>query len=178
METTTTATIPTSKSLTNKEILAISKRNRPTMDRITEIADELISSHGLSGLYGMTYEAIAASTVKWEYKGLTDGQIYGPFTSQQIADWKNQGFFSGQTAVMLRKVKSKKVAKPALNMFDDEEEEEEDLNPAKKTKVEESSSNSKISEKEDEGNEWVSSDAVDFGSFINLDEVTFDQKEE
>jgi hypothetical protein len=146
------------------------------MDRITEIADELISSHGLSGLYGMTYEAIGASTVMWEYKGLTDGQIYGPFTSQQIADWKNQGFFSGQTAVMLRKVKSKKVAKPSLNMFD-EEEEEEDLNPAKKTKVEENSRNNDKSSEEEE-NEWVSSDAVDFGSFINLDEVNFDQKEE
>lgn len=112
--------------------MEISKRNRPAMDRITEIADELISN-GLSGIYGMTYEAISASTVMWEYKGL-DGNIYGPYTSQQLADWKNQGYFTGDSAVQVRKVKSVLQKKPTFSMYDDDEEDEKP--PTKKSKIE------------------------------------------
>ncbi len=28
----------------------------------------------------------------------------GPFTSEQISEWKSQGYFTGPTAVMMRKV--------------------------------------------------------------------------
>eukprot|EP01040_Poterioochromonas_malhamensis_P001118 gene1118-1186_t len=147
------------KKLTQKEINEISKKNRPRIDRVTEIADELIAN-GLSGIYGMSYEAIYASTVLWEYKG-ADEVIYGPYTSQQIAEWKSQGYLTGATAVMIRKAKPKYKAQVSFSMFDDEDE-STSTQPTKKAKIE--------SVNEDE---WKNSDEIDFGSFINLDSVEF-----
>jgi hypothetical protein len=149
------------------------------MNRITEIADELISL-GLTGVYNMTYEAIEASTVMWEYKGL-DGNIYGPFTSQQISEWKTQGFLTGPTAVMLRKIKP--VAKSSgVSIYDDEDDQ-----PAKKAKVDEPkapaidgaflvSSLTLFSNALLLG-EWINSDDVDFGTFINLNDLEFNQEQ-
>jgi hypothetical protein len=41
----------------------------------------------------------------WEYK-LKDGTTFGPYTSQDMASWKAQGYFSGDQAVLVRKVSS------------------------------------------------------------------------
>ena len=38
------------------------------MERATDLVDELLSG-GLTGVYGMSYEAIEASAVRWEYMG-------------------------------------------------------------------------------------------------------------
>jgi hypothetical protein len=73
------------------------------ISKLTELADELLS-RGLTGVYSMTYEALLASTLMWEYRGITDGQIHGPFTAQQLSGWKAQGFFTGPTAVQVRAV--------------------------------------------------------------------------
>mmetsp|Transcript_28729 Transcript_28729/g.27517 ORF Transcript_28729/g.27517 Transcript_28729/m.27517 type:complete len:413 (+) Transcript_28729:77-1315(+) len=86
------------KALTQSEILA----NRAALEKFTEIADELLST-GLSGVYDMTYDSIEASSVRWEYRGL-DGVIHGPYTPQEIVSWKSQGYFTGPSAVMMRKV--------------------------------------------------------------------------
>ena len=51
----------------------------------------------------MSFEALEASTTMWEYRG-ADGDVHGPFTSKQISDWKTQGFFTGASAVLMRKV--------------------------------------------------------------------------
>lgn len=169
------------KKLTQKEINEISKKNRPRIDRVTEIADELIAN-GLSGIYGMSYEAIYASTVLWEYKG-ADEVIYGPYTSQQIAEWKSQGYLTGATAVMIRKAKPKYKAQVSFSMFDDEDE-STSTQPTKKAKID--SVNEGKSERIDNDShnlvinlysslidEWKNSDEIDFGSFINLDSVEF-----
>ena len=76
--------------------------NRLALEEFSDLADELLS-RGLSGVYDMTYEAIENSAVRWEYRGL-DGVVQGPFPPQTIAAWKAQGYFSGSSAVMMRKV--------------------------------------------------------------------------
>jgi GYF domain len=76
--------------------------NKIALERFSDITDELLST-GLSGVYDMTYEAIENSAVQWEYRGL-DGVIHGPFAPQTIASWKSQGYFTGSSAVMMRKV--------------------------------------------------------------------------
>jgi GYF domain len=76
--------------------------NRLALEEFSDLTDELLS-RGLSGVYDMTYEAIENSAVRWEYRGL-DGVVQGPFPPQTIAAWKAQGYFSGSSAVMMRKV--------------------------------------------------------------------------
>lgn len=76
--------------------------NRLALEEFSDLTDELLS-RGLSGVYDMTYEAIENSAVRWEYRGL-DGVVQGPFPPQTIAAWKAQGYFTGSSAVMMRKV--------------------------------------------------------------------------
>jgi len=40
----------------------------------------------------------------WEYKALGSNELFGPFTTSQVRDWVNQGYFKGDTAVMIRRV--------------------------------------------------------------------------
>ena len=69
------------------------RAQRAVVDQITDVVDELLSC-GLTGVYEMSYEAIEASAVRWEYRG-QDGAIHGPYTSQEIASWKAAGYFTG-----------------------------------------------------------------------------------
>ena len=69
------------------------RAQRAVVDQITDLVDELLS-YGLTGVYEMTYEALEASAVRWEYRG-PDGAIHGPYTSQEIAGWKAAGYFTG-----------------------------------------------------------------------------------
>lgn len=86
--------------------------DKAMLDRLTEIANDLLG-HGYSGVYEMTYESIEASTVMWEYCSSTVSSastvgtvstMYGPYASQAIAEWKAQGYFTGSSAVMMRRV--------------------------------------------------------------------------
>ena len=43
------------------------KRKRERIDRVTELADQLLAA-GVTGIYDMTFEAIETSTSNWEYK--------------------------------------------------------------------------------------------------------------
>ena len=56
--------------------------------------------------------------------------MYGPYSSQEISSWKAQGFLTGPTSVLIRKVSSSTTSQ--------------------------------------EG-EWVSSDSIDFSSYITLE---------
>jgi hypothetical protein len=78
------------------------KQNKILLEKLTEIADDLLS-YGISGILDMSYDAIEVSTARWEYKAL-DGTIQGPYTSEQISEWKKAGYFTGSSAVMMRKV--------------------------------------------------------------------------
>jgi hypothetical protein len=156
------------------------RAHQAAINRVSEVADELVT-RGLTGVYAMNYEALRASTLTWEYKGM-DGQIYGPFTAQQLAGWKAQGFFAGPTAVQVRPVgenhasdsqpvgEVKSHADPAaaaaLKAFgvpgsavDNDSIYDDDVPvaaPVRPAFVQE---------------EWRSSDEVNFGEYVNLDQA-------
>ena len=62
----------------------------------------MLLSKGILSIYDSTYEAISNSLSLWEYQAL-DGSLQGPFDSQQILAWKAQGYFTGPTAVNMRR---------------------------------------------------------------------------
>jgi hypothetical protein len=161
--------------------LQVAKQNRLLIERVTEIADLLIAG-GLTGIYDMSYEAIAASTVQWEYKG-ADGIVYGPYTSQEIAGWKEQGYLTGATAVLMRQARHKPKSllssqnKVVHSIYDDHDdlEDKDDEHAVKKQKIDENEVVRVVEQKgdgEDDGG-WVNSDEIDFGVYSNLDQGVF-----
>lgn len=151
---------------------SIAKENKPYIDRLTEIADQLIAQ-GISGIYSMSYDAIQASTVLWEYKA-QDGNIYGPYTSQQISEWKSLGFLTGPTAVPIRKVTSLKKTKIDSIYDDDDEDEDNDYQVGPDTKK------VRTNDGHSDGNavvdEWKNSDEIDFGEYIDLNKFELDKR--
>ena len=167
------------------------KTNRIVLDTITELSDELLSK-GLTGIYSMTYEALQNSTWLWEYKGL-DGVVYGPFTASQLSNWKTQGYFAGSTAVLVRPVGEN------ARMDGDNETTAHHSSSAKSISMISTSSHSKsvvssgsiydddmlditvsggnnmigndssYAASKGQGYDWTSSDEVDFGEYVNLD---------
>lgn len=79
-------------------------------------------------------------SLQWEYKG-EDGKTHGPYWTKMVIAWQKQGYFTGKSAVMMRKVKPEvqgtSAAEDLMNDFDDEEQEED----------------------------WHNSDTIDFHSF-------------
>lgn len=84
--------------------------------------------------------------VRWEYRGNQDGQIHGPYTTEQMLSWIQAGYFIGEQAVQIRTIakespENKSTADDLLSdLMDDEDEQQE---------------------KEVKG-EWTSSNDVDF----------------
>lgn len=155
------------------------RAQQASINRVTELADELVT-RGLTGLYSMPYEAIKASTLMWEYKGLLDGNIYGPYTAQQLAGWKAQGFFAGPTAVLVRPVGENhlsdsqpmgntggdpaaaaalKVLSAKTSVLDNDSIYDDDIAPAV----------SSTTLPPTPEVQWMNSDEVNFGEYINLD---------
>lgn len=151
------------------------------MNRLTEIADALVGA-GLTGVYNMSREAIDASMVMWEYRGL-DGAIHGPYSSQQIADWKNQGFFSASSAVMMRRVLDTTAVSGSLKRGNQSVSEAID-EKNKRIRFEDDDDLMKDLDEDDEvvdphhfptssslpSEPWISSEEVDFGEFVTLPE--------
>jgi len=94
-------------------------RDMDKFNTLTECADELLSL-GFGDIYSDSKERIAAEIkedelelqnegkprgvpVVWEYK-LKDGTTFGPYSSQDMAQWQGQGYFSGEN-VLVRQVK-------------------------------------------------------------------------
>jgi len=85
---------------------------------ITEYAQRLLSN-GFFNIYSLTKEKLMAeskssfdeldetkakpktSGATWEYKG-ANGEMYGPYTTKQMLEWKDQGFFVGDHVVQVR----------------------------------------------------------------------------
>ncbi|CAB9521242.1 Inherit from KOG: CD2 (cytoplasmic tail) binding protein 2 [Seminavis robusta] len=98
--------------------------------------------------------------VSWEYKGSQDGQIHGPYTSEQMRDWTQAGYFVGVQAVQIRSVKEEEAKEKDLGedlladlMDDDDDDDDEDKDSGKQ------------GEKKMVQGEWVLSDSVNFGSY-------------
>jgi len=109
-------------------------------DRLTENADFLLAA-GYTDVYSAKREKLEAElrqenrtdnvnaasfstssgeAVLWEYK-VKDGTTFGPYTSQDMAAWVSQGYFSGDQAVMVRRL----MKQDADNIFDEAESESE-----------------------------------------------------
>ena len=150
---------------------------------MTELADELLT-RGLNGVYSMSYEALRASTQMWEYLGLADGVVYGPYTAQQLAGWKAQGYFAGPTAVQVRPVgdnhtadgvtpsnnnsSAVKTCVPASSIYDDD-----DIYDTGDSKAKAPASVVAAAVVQ-----WQSSDDVDFGEYVNLDQAQLQMQEQ
>jgi hypothetical protein len=127
-----------------------------------ELVDECISLHGMFHMYSVTYEALQTSLSLFEYyipqaadNNAADSvpQIFGPFTSQQIAQWKSQNYLTGATAVLMRRyVAPVATKKSSISMFDDDEEG--------------ASSDATPAEAPADDNPWIHSDSIDFGEYI------------
>mmetsp|Transcript_43145 Transcript_43145/g.73579 ORF Transcript_43145/g.73579 Transcript_43145/m.73579 type:complete len:234 (-) Transcript_43145:35-736(-) len=72
--------------------------------------DGASSPNANDGNNGDTTEATKiaplSAQVMWEYKGNEDGAIHGPYTSKQMHDWTSCGYFVGESAVDIRRVRS------------------------------------------------------------------------
>ena len=97
--------------------------------------------------------------VQWEYQGSQDQQVHGPYTTQQMQGWIQQGYFVGPTAVMIRSIRQEPVAGASikddlLNDLMDDEDEDDNETIAKKPAA-------TILIK----GEWTKSDKVDFSQY-------------
>eukprot|EP01035_Chromulina_nebulosa_P019292 gene19292-25152_t len=129
-----------------------------------------ISGKGVTNAFSLTYEAIESSLSHWEYKGL-DGQIHGPYTSQQIAEWKSLGYFTGSSAVLMRRVNpNSKYENPKKRIrFESNDDLVNDLDSD-----EDDSNNDKNTNSNDYKNEWILSDDIDFGDYQRNDYLSID----
>lgn len=78
----------------------------------------------------------AVPVVQWEYRGNQDGELHGPYTTEQMKSWTGAGYFVGEQAVQIRTVapstiNEKKNQKPTVDdllsdlMDDDDPKEDE-----------------------------------------------------
>lgn len=131
-----------------------------------------------SGISFAVAERGGGEGAMWEYKG-PDGLVHGPYSTQEIGKWRSQGFFTGGTAVEMRRVggkgerrkegggegegeggeKRKKVTFSAESLAADFGEDEEEVVEGMDDGGEGKGGRKKG---EDEEGEWVNSDAIDW----------------
>ena len=112
------------------------------------------------------------ASVQWEYCG-QDGNIHGPFSTDQMLQWIRQGYFIGESAVRVRKVHHENAcsvtdtttnAKDAATvedlMADLEDSDHEDNGEKEETK-----DDANLQQSSDQS-EWMRSDEVDFSSYL------------
>eukprot|EP00592_Proboscia_alata_P009237 CAMPEP_0194359414 /NCGR_PEP_ID=MMETSP0174-20130528/6652_1 /TAXON_ID=216777 /ORGANISM="Proboscia alata, Strain PI-D3" /LENGTH=532 /DNA_ID=CAMNT_0039130287 /DNA_START=40 /DNA_END=1634 /DNA_ORIENTATION=+ len=121
-----------------------------------------------------------SSSLQWEYKGRADNAIHGPYTCQQMEEWRNAGYFVGESSVWVRpccnsthetttNVATKKLKKESSSVVDDfmadlEESDDDDNDNEKVT--EKSNKNEQDMDTTDNNdttvsnppNEWMRSD--------------------
>lgn len=97
----------------------------------------------------------ATQPIMWAYKGNQDNEIHGPYTSRQMLDWINAGYFVGSMAVDVYKVDAKDSKEQENN-----EKAVDDLLGDLEDSDDDSPSN------EDKNIEWMRSDQIDFSSYI------------
>ena len=78
-------------------------------------------------------KAIATSSatfVQWEYLGNQDGQIHGPYSSNEMLGWIRAGYFAGPTALQVRTIQPACEEKKFIqeNQLSDLMEDDDDQN--------------------------------------------------
>lgn len=92
------------------------EESKKQIEKVTEIADALMAQ-GYFHVYEDTYETIQEKLVnegvlevksesikdgdQWEYKWEAEGEAFGPFSTQDMRAWYEQGYF--QNPILLRK---------------------------------------------------------------------------
>lgn len=94
--------------------------------------------------------------VKWEYQGMQDGQIHGPYATDEMLGWIQAGYFVGPSVVKVRTAKEESY-KPSANLKDE-------LLSDLLDDVE--NDNEKPSAKHMVYGEWQMSDHVDFRAYL------------
>ena len=62
------------------------------------------ATHNLNAVASSLAPSLSSQVVMWEYQGSHDGAIHGPYTTQQMLQWIQGGYFVGPTAVHVRSV--------------------------------------------------------------------------
>jgi hypothetical protein len=97
---------------------------------LTELADSLAMS-GISNIYQETYKTLAFRITgsnnwesnNWFYKmEEVSEQIYGPFTTQQMIDWIELGYFSAPMNLWIQRdgtdfIRSTNIPKDLANLI-------------------------------------------------------------
>jgi hypothetical protein len=97
--------------------------------------------------------------MRWEYTGL-DGQIHGPYSSSEMAEWIRQGFFTGDSAVYMREYRPHRTAAKELeNDFEDSDGDGEE--ESKGPNSTQQSSHPAVSAF---SSDWILSDHIDFSA--------------
>lgn len=89
-------------------------QNADAIIKLTEMADELIAC-GLLTIYEETYEELEYELIQkglmkkrqppmFEYKWEEQGEVFGPFSLEQMKGWNAQGFF--QSNIFIRQVEA------------------------------------------------------------------------
>ena len=106
----------------------------------------------------------AASTkvpVQWEYRGNQDNQIHGPYTTEQMLGWIRAGYFVGETAVDVRRIKSSTDSSAGAEPTVTSDDLMADLMDS-----DDDDGDSKDKEGGDSEQLWEKSDKVDFQSYL------------
>jgi hypothetical protein len=135
---TKTSTSSTSaKESSQVEEQKLRKLQKDQLNRLIELSDHLLLL-GVVNVYDVSYDSVESNTCNWQYRGL-DGTMNGPFDSHSIRQWMSQGYFTGRSAVYMRRV----VGGSAAPTGHDSQHSSADLgasaNAKKKMKIESSS---------------------------------------
>lgn len=148
---------------------------KDAMNKLTGIASMLLS-RGEVEIYQYTRARIMkkipkknaipvakkGSKVSWEYRGSQDGQVHGPFSSEDMLKWRNAGYFVGEKRVLVRMIEAPSDEKQAVQdellseLLDDSDDEKEAGSKGENPPAQSSS-------------DWMFSDAIDFAPYVGAD---------
>ena len=114
--------------------------------------------------------ALASQSTKWEYKGNQDGQIHGPYTTEQMIGWTKAGYFVGAQAVQIRTIVNLNQSKQqpqerSTTTTTTQEDLMADLMEDSDDNEEEETSKQQEQPEEERG-DWMSSDQVHFEAYL------------
>uniref|UniRef100_A0AAV1UNT7 GYF domain-containing protein n=1 Tax=Peronospora matthiolae TaxID=2874970 RepID=A0AAV1UNT7_9STRA len=117
---------------------------------------------------------VSKQEIMWEYKA-DDGHIHGPFPMSSYVAWRQQGYFTGETAVDMRQVLCGSDAVVAVEPAQKKLKQQEDEKVSAEQEMLddfEDSDNDDNAESAADGDKaetnkmpWMRSDEIDFGSF-------------
>uniref|UniRef100_A0A7S3VH66 GYF domain-containing protein n=1 Tax=Chaetoceros debilis TaxID=122233 RepID=A0A7S3VH66_9STRA len=102
--------------------------------------------------------------IKWEYKGNQDGSIHGPFTTKQMVEWIQLGFFVGGAAVDVRVLSTSNQDETKIKTDESGQEVVDDLlGDLEDSDDDDCDNETKTNPKEVV---WMRSDKVDFTQYL------------